>query len=224
MQPKAQRCALPGCDELIEAADSQKARKFCCAAHRVISRQQRRYADEQTAYQAMVAGSPTEPDQPAEAPSDDATPEVSAAEPVEVTSDAAPVESEAPIRPSSKPRRTRAAARPSPTPSSPQPRRTRTWPPTTSTSSSPCSWISKPWIAQRPTTVGTQSATVAPSAPPRPRPLRGRCAAPDQVRTGPPGEPSRAPTMKRARRAASVARRPSRTSARPASSQVVAAG
>ncbi|MBA2310473.1 MAG: hypothetical protein H0W01_14555 [Pseudonocardiales bacterium] len=85
----------------------------------MISRQQRRDADEQTAYQAMVAGSPTEPDQPAEAPSDDATPEVSAAEPVEVTSDAAPVESEAPIRPSSKPRRTRAAARPSPTPKQP---------------------------------------------------------------------------------------------------------
>ena len=51
---ETRRCALPGCEELIELTADKAARRFCCAAHRAVSRQRRREADEQAALQSML--------------------------------------------------------------------------------------------------------------------------------------------------------------------------
>ncbi|MCX6464304.1 MAG: hypothetical protein NTW05_12060, partial [Pseudonocardiales bacterium] len=56
MDPK--RCALPGCDEVIEDIPGRPARRYCTAAHRSAARQARRAAVQASQDQQLLATLP----------------------------------------------------------------------------------------------------------------------------------------------------------------------
>ncbi|MGH3587662.1 MAG: hypothetical protein ACRDQ0_15200, partial [Pseudonocardia sp.] len=68
MDATERRCALPGCDEVIEDIPGRPPRRYCTAAHRAAARQARRAAaqSEQDARLAATLPWLVEPDPEAE--------------------------------------------------------------------------------------------------------------------------------------------------------------